>query len=612
VTMLQGYQYGRPALVDPGKTFASEEEWLAWLEEQRVEAVRVRRAYYGGSQYSEENERCIAALASTYGHGVDDTEKAVARAMSLWTRRLPEHLRLHEYSTVIQEAVDYIAAQLAGSFSVEVEESTAADVIRNVLDSSPELAGTDDEDDLTAVNPMREAVKVGDCVVLQRWDVEDQTCWLEFWDSERVELRFVDGRQDRISKAIVVETQWRPDPQQEGRVVPIEVRRTWEVVQRAANQADRDLAIAAGAPVPQPEIRRECVETVTRAGNQDGQDEEILEVIPWGVPFLPWWPIRSNRDSLRSVRGDSLITEQAMKAADRYNAVEQVSWLIARYNSHSNLVVTGDNALVMQQKAEQISKDVADVLLFPAATNAFALSLPTDPQMIEHQRQVLLDSLYGTMGIARVDQTSLEGLGGITGYALEILTLKSRGTFKKVRSQLIRDWKRVLNMSLDCFCYWSVTPPENLLHPEGIIGLGADGETVVAKAPAYDRIDPKARFPKRAMTINIGTGDVVDEAAIRDDFVAKLISQEEALRLRGKTPDQITQILKEQAKAAEESARRQREAFGEVGTEGAGRFGAGNGGQLPNSQRPPSSAQAGSSTQTTNARGRAADAARAS
>jgi hypothetical protein len=590
---LIGYQNGRAVWSTTAEAgeFPTRDAYLDWLEEQRVAGVVTRKTYYAGQQYDDENAKCIDALEMA-GAKVQGDEKSVIRAKEIWARKLPEHLRLHEYSTVIQEAIDFVANRLSDQFSIDVDDDDAAKVIQAALDATPELAGTDDDDELTVANVMREAVKAGDAVAQLLWDPERAAVWMRFWDSEAVDLRFKDGRPDVIEKAIIKQVDWRPDPADGFREKSMTIARVWEVQERLMNGQEIDNALASGAEFPPvAQLRRECVETVYEVdasvtGDPATRDQDglrFLEEIPWGVPFVPFWPIRSDRQTLRANRGDSMITEQAMKTADRYNANEQVSWLIARYNSNASLVIVGDNAMLMQQKNERLNKDVADVLTFPGGTSALSLSLPTDPQMIEHQRQVLLDGLYGTMGITRVDQSSLEGLGGVTGYALEILNQKSQGTFSRVKKQLIRDWKKLMNKVLDCHTYWSVAPPEILIGQTAFAEL-APAPDVVELTTSYNALDPKTAFPERAMKVNVGSGDIVDIAAIRDDFTAKLISQQEALRLRGKSAPEIEEIMKEQQAAADQAMERQQQLFG-ASTEGTGQTGGSSSGQAGSSTR---------------------------
>ena len=89
-------------------------------------------------------------------------------------------------------------------------------------------------------------------------------------------------------------------------------------------------------------------------------DDDPVEETPLELPFLPWCLLRSQVRSLSATRGESVMTQQAMECADRYNAVEQVAWLIARYNSHGNLAVIGDAASLKAQQEERVEKDVAE------------------------------------------------------------------------------------------------------------------------------------------------------------------------------------------------------------------------------------------------------------
>jgi hypothetical protein len=565
VNVLQ-YSGGRIVPVEfdagDGMEWRTREEYLEALERDRRRAVGLRRAYYDGRQYDSRNAMCRQEMLTNTEASWE--EKAVARAMALWDDKLPEHLRLHEYSTQIAESVDFVANRLADTARIEVEASAAAAVVNAALDASPELAGSPDDDVVVLVNVFREAVKVGDTVVLVRWNPAKTTCWVEFWDSEMVELRFGEDN-DTITRAVVEQVDWRVPPGSEtGVEEPCQLRRVWEVVPRETvgdiplDLLDSLLTLGAIDEMPAGAlgVRMECVERVYLV---KADTDELLETMWWGVPFLPWWPIRGDRKSLRANRGESLISNQTMKTADRYNAVQQHAWLIARYNSHANVVLIGD-AVMIEKQNKTVKKDVADVMVFPGATDAKVIQLPTDPQMIKQQEETLKDGLYGSMGITRVDQGSLEGLGGVTGYALEILDQKSEGTFNRIRQQIARDMKRLVNLILDCYAYWSAAQS----------AAAEDDVTALRPAP-YLQIDPQSVFPDRGMEIRLGSGHVVDAARIRDDYVSKLISLEEALRQRGYDDDQIKVIVRELQEAQERAAEAQREAFGQTGTEGTRR-----------------------------------------
>ncbi len=565
----------RPSDVDPAN-YGTRDEYLTALEDARRGMVAKQRAYAGGTQYDARNAECLEMLSRVTDDG-DMGEKAIARALALFTGQLPEHLRLHAYSTQIGESVDFIAGRLSKGFQVEFEDTEVERVLNAALDASPETSGSDDDTQRNIVGVVREACTAGDTAVLLRWDPVAGTGWFEFWASDTVELRFREDRPDEIAEAIVRSVDWMNLDGDGERLVHL--KRKWVVRKRVLN-AER---LQAEPGIPEV-ARLECAEEVYRI---EGSEEVLLDTHWWGVPFVPWWPLRAWRRSLKSLRGDSLVSEQAMGAADRYNANEQVSWLIARYNSHSNLVVWGDAAVVLKSKSERMAKDVADMLILPGAEGVETLSLPTDPQMIEHQRAVLRESLFGAMGLAQIDQESLEGLGGVTGYALEILNEKTGQTLDQIRAQLVADLKKLFNMLLDATAYWQLGVQEiDPLTP----GLGDPDDGVdidslqpeLLTAQGYEDLTPETVFANRQMTIEMGSGYIVDDVKIRDDFNAKLISQQEALRKRGYGKDDIKAIMDEQAEAQTEALKRQAEQFG-TGTESTARpngpFGAGRGTQ---------------------------------
>lgn len=564
VNVLQ-YDGGRivPMPLSGDITWGTREEYLQALERDRVNAVRLRRAYYDGRQYDRRNAQCREEMLSSLD--ATQEEKAVVRAMAYWDDTLPEHLRLHEYSTQIQESVDFVSNRLADSARVILADASANGVVQTALDASPELAGTPDDQELVLVNVFRDAVKAGDVPCLVRWNgTGEGTCWVEFWDSEIVEMRFAEDN-DTLTKVIVEQIDWAVPPgSTTGQEEPVVIRRVWQVRDRTMvgdvplDVLEGQLELSPDLQLPQGPVgvRLECAEDVYLVKSDA---DELLATVWWGVPFVPWWLLRGDKKSIRATRGESLISDQTMKAADRYNAVQQHGWLIARYNSHANLAVAGD-AMMIEKQHQRIRKDVADVLTFPGSTSITAVELPTDPSMINAQSETLKDSMYGSMGVTRVDQSSLEGLGGVTGYALEILDQKSNGTFSRIRQSLQRDLKRLVSLILDCHAYWSAA------HA----AAGQDDDTPGAeRATPYVDVDPKGRFPNRAVEIRLGTGHIVDDARIRDDFVSKLISLEEALRLKGYDDDGVKKIVQELQEAQERAATAQREAFGETGTEGS-------------------------------------------
>jgi hypothetical protein len=526
-----------PVVGDDERTWASREDYLADVERQRRELVAECRRYYAGEQYDDDNARCLQDWVSDMsGTG----EKSLARRL-FDVYQLPEHLRLHAYSTQLAEAVDWIADRLAEGFAVEASPKPVEQIITDCLNATPEFAAGDDDEERSVATVLREAGKAGDVPVLVRWDKVEGCCWLEFWDSEMVRMDFRDDRPDQLESVTVEHIDWRVVG---GVTKQVTVRREWVL-------SDQDEGTGTAR------ARRRCVERVFIISEGEKVAERPVAVHEWNTDVLPWGLVRAQRDNLRATRGSSWITVQAMRTADRYNAVEQVSWLIARYNSHGNMYVIGD-AVMVQKDNEQyrVHKDVADVLTFPGGTAAGVITLPTDPQMIEHQKSTLVDAMYGRFGLVRTDNETVSNLGQVSGYALEILNEKSEGTFARVRSQLIKDFKALLNLVVDCHQAWSATSPDD--DPEDLdldtgvadddLGTGTGGDT-----------------PDRKITVRLGSGWIVDIASARDDYVAGAISRREYLRIKGKGNDEIDDIEDEIAEEEQETQDRVQAALGESG-----------------------------------------------
>lgn len=532
-------------------TYASEGDWRQAQELTRRGEVVRRRAYYDGSQHDADNRACLARAAA-------DEARAGEKALARWIRdtELPEHQRLHSYSTQIAEAVDFLTHRLASEFGVEAAKNPRVqDVIDRCLDASPELSGTADDDELSVVNVTREALGAMDCPVRVRFDLAQQVAWLDFYPSDAVRMDFTDQKSDRPTFVALWETHWLAA--EDGRMRQVTIRREWQVEVFTYPGPD-DYLYPAGTRTGPTTLQ--CVESwwEERAGDQD----VLLDRIPQGVPFVPWGLLRGSRKKLRAERGESIISQRAMDTANRMDAVLQHGWLAARHNSHATLGVVGDGAMIQMQKDPTIHKDIADVLTFPGGTGLVPIVLPTDTALLEHQRNALLDELYGCFGLARVDQSTLQGLGQVTGYALEILNTKTDATFEALRTQFVRDWKALLNTVLDCHAHWTAAGAQ--VDPESVFDP-------VASVLAGLRADPRLIYPQRDIEIRTGSGGVADVAQLRDDYVAKVIPRKEVLRQRGYTDDEIKQLETELEEEATADAQRQQAAFG--GTEG-GPFGA--------------------------------------
>jgi hypothetical protein len=500
-------------------------------EEARRLGASKRRLYYTGEQLSDENLECAQALR------IDPRVK-----------RIPETMRLHAYSTQIGECIDYLADRIGEGWNIEADDDRVNQVIEDAIKSSPQLSAEDEDGNIVPVtdDALRDAMQTGDVAAYVAWDPISRVAVIELWESENVEFRYENTLE--VSKVIRTETIWANRP---GLGVV-------QVVER------KEYALA-----PNVAGYLECFVTTI----WDNDDEPQGPPQGLGIGRLPWQLLRCEAKGLRDTRGQSPISEQVMEAVDRFNAVQQLAFRIARYNSHGNLGVVGDNALLKVEAEGHVSKDVADVLTFPGGTSLVALSLPTDPQMINQQAGELKDEIVGAFGLVRVDPDTWGGLGTVSGYALEILNTRSESTFKRIRRQWRKDWTALLNLLLD-IAAWGEEAQTAYVDPvtQQLVDIALpefdeirqvqppvlipDGATLLTK---WWEVTPNQVFPNRTLKLTMGTGYIVDEVMIREDFSTGLISHEEALRQRGYSDKDIKQILKEiddrKAKDAEAEAK---------------------------------------------------------
>ncbi|QOP66152.1 portal protein [Arthrobacter phage DanielleIgnace] len=472
-------------------------------ERDRKGMVQIRRMYYEGEQYDRINETRAKAMK-------------VASVFDL-----PEHEKLHAYSTQIQESVDFIAGQMSENFDLVIKDKTVQGIVEKALKRSPSLRGAYGQNNLSLTNTVRDALIAMDTPVLIRWDPVAETAWPEYWASEDVTFEYNERDLTRLEMVSTVQSVWATG--------------------------------FGGVQMPKNEITEYFLqfgECMKRTYFENERESAVTE--PQGIPFIPWVSLRINATSVKEQRGRSIISTQACKSADRYNALEQVAFLIARYNSHGNLAVIGDGTTLKAQMDERINKDVADVMTFPGGTAIQVLTLPTDAQMIIHQRTVLLDSLFGSFGLARVDQETLTGLGQVTGYALEILNRRSEVTFTQIKNQYVGDFKTMLNMLLDMHVYKST-------EQEFWAAQNPVGEDPMAVPVLFDEamagamwgrlrdLDPLTVYPeeKRVFEIHLGSNTVVDKVQLKAEYDAGLISRAEYLRQCGYTEQEIRTINEE-------------------------------------------------------------------
>jgi hypothetical protein len=545
-------------------------------EDARREAVATNRAYYAGTQFDWDNQQWRKA------NGFVDSKQLT-----------PEHKRLHAYSTQIADCVDYIVNQLSDGFGIVVEEdedvrkdqmkkwkedqdqvkaetpmfekapviekpgvSDGVKELQDIIDravEASEVLNNGDDDDIGIDEILKDAGIAGDVAYETLWDPIEETCYWEFWAAEDVEFEVPRGkwvkqvtRRQRILVKEMDERGLEVERDVQERVVwdlefpPMMTQipaTVGDVPDSRSPVEESPVAVAADvlADTPHKECRR-------RTYHDDSEDP--VETQWLGLPFIPWGLIRIDKRGLKGYRGDPLITRRALDNADRYNSNEQHAWLIGRYNSHGNIAVVGDQAFLKLELDPVVDKDVADVLRFPGGTSVFAITLPTDPQMIEHIKAVTADAIYASFGLVRVEPDTIQGLGAPSGYSLE--NRKSDGTFRRARRTVKRDVIAMTNQMLDVTAYrrGAVMTDEQLIklyeeNPELDIPVG-----MLPEQPFWE-IDPTEVFPERNLDVRMGSGYIVDSVQIRDDFTAKLISHKEALRRLGLSNDDIDQILDE-------------------------------------------------------------------
>jgi hypothetical protein len=486
-------------------------------EDARKDKIARNRAYYHGTQYDRDNALQKRAM--------------VTSGDLLEMQLLPEHVRLNVYSVQIAECVDFIANQLTDGFTIVATDPRVQTVIDSAVDATELLRNGSDED-MAFDELVIDGAQAGDVPYEVLWDPVEAVAYWEFWPAESVEFDVPYGS-------------WVKKVTRKQMVVVEDVDKAGTLVEREVEERcvfDLQLRLPDDGSEPRQECRKRTY------WDDDSEDEP--RSIEWlGLPFIPWGVIRVDKKGLRGYRGDPLITKKACDNADRYNANEQQAWLIARYNAHGNLAVVGDAAyLKLQADDNKVAKDLPDVLGFPGGTGVFPVSLPTDPQMIEHTRRVTSDAMYNTFGLVRVEPDTLSGLGTPSGYALEVLNRKSDGTLRRIRRLIKTDTIAMISLTLDVTAYRqgvAITDPALLAAVADDPALADDIGMFVPERADWTDVDPQAVFPNRKIQVRMGSGYIVDEVMIRDDFIAGLISLEEALRQRGEDVDEIARIIGE-------------------------------------------------------------------
>jgi hypothetical protein len=456
-----------PTGIDP----ARRDEDLA-LRDVTLQTYAAARIYYAGQQYDEENDTLWEALGYK-GKGM----------------RLPEHLRKHAYSSHIQEAIDVLAdmlsegVQFSGEYADELNEAWGQ-------------AEMDERND----DWFRDSLICGDVYAIPEFDPFLETMRVDVWEAESI---------------------WPVYDQNDWRRLDHYYRFRTFADEQGEHQEERVTVLQPFQTFAPSDSNPTGV--VYQAVEYTFVDEELSESRPLMLPFLPLVHGRGDtRNRLRSRFGDSMITRKVRGSADRYNSLGQLGFRVARQNSFATLAVVGDAAnLGAGRKEEGIAKDIADVLTFPGGTDLKAITLPTDPRMIDSQTRLLEKNLYKEFGLTKIDMEDMTGMGTVSGYALEVLNRKDRATHERVRKNAKAGIRALANMMLD---------------------IKAIREAQAQGTPWWE-VDPDAIYPNRAgIQVVVGSGDIVDTTSDRDDYTAGVVSRKYVLRRKGMSDGQIDAV----------------------------------------------------------------------
>lgn len=469
--------------------------------EAAVAIYGTNRLYYSGEQYEAENQ----ALADQAGYTQQN-------------RRLPEHLRKHAYSSHIQESIDILSDQLAQGIQFD---GTHADLLNQWWLESEMNERADDW--------FREALILGDVYGVPDWDPVDEIMKVDVWEGEAIWPVYAQDDWRKLTHWYRYGTVLDDQGMEHDEVRIYVLEPTGQVMQQQTVVDPELLQIEFGDEAPELYMVQQVVEYVYVDDQQTERNELRLPVHPLAHAR------GDTRRRLRSRFGDSLITKKVRGSADRYNAISQLGFRVARQNSFATIAVVGDAAnLGAGGRNNDISKDIADVLTFPGGTNVSTVSLPTDPRMIEQQLHQLERNLYREFGLTKTDISEFGGLGTVSGYALEIMNRKDRATQDRIRNAAIAGIRALANRMLDVHAVRSAEAA----------GMGD-----------WWSIDPQQVYPDReGIEIVIASGDVVDSVSDRDDFTTGLVSRRYVLRRRGLGSTEIDTVETEINEQAQQQA----------------------------------------------------------
>jgi len=479
----------------------------------RRRGVIIRRQYFHGEQYVDEN----VVIAEKFAETQPDFEPR-------W-QRLPEHQRLHAYSEDIPDGLNFIADQLTGNMQISADNAVVSQKCEDIW----VISGLQ----FRMQDISRETMIAGDLFVrvvpFAHDPDDDPQAMLHLWEAEVVEAYYSESNFRLLDELRIEEHRFVNEDGKnvQKRFVSIFRMEIWDY------GGDFE---EIGESLGLDRFQLTCVERIEIDGDE-------VSARSLDLPFIPWVHMHGEQKSLRSMYGDPLLSFQLMETIDRMNANDQLEFLAVRYNSYGNVVITGDEAFLRDQTQASytISMDVADALVFPGGTDVHAVTLSINVEAYEYQRSVLVEEAYGLMGLERIDSANIAGLGGVSGYALEILNRKTDGTFRRIVENQREGMIDSLNMML-----W-------------VDQIVREAEVDVFGIRHF--WDVELNDIDRTIKVDFGTAYIVDEVAVRDDFLSGMISRREALRKNGYDDDEIEQIELDLATQAAASATIEAEAI---------------------------------------------------
>ena len=452
-------------------------------EEEREQERKARKAayerywlYYDNEQYAKDNKNAKLGLS------MKEDE------------RLPEHLRKHAYSGVIEEGIDFITDQLMENLSIEVKTKKEIasgepdDTIPKEQIRFDEMWDGSDMD-LEAPDLTREALISADSYLLLKWDEAEKIVRFLPYEATAIDPIYSDTDYKKMIMATIYSTVYSQEEKRE-----LTTREQYVLGMTS-------------------EGYQECIYLKFEEDNDVPIEAKLLN-----IPFIPIIHLRAIRKKVRKSFGESLV-KKAMEDADRYNAVNQLEFLIGRYNSGSHLALFGTESRITPEQL-LIGTEVNDFWAFPNTTDAKVMTLPTDTTMMDNQCEKIEKNMYKKMGIQKMDMEDIKGMGAPSGYSLEIMNRKTDGVFSRIQKELSKGYTLIFNQALDM-------------------------QAIMESGKEWWSVDPLKAFPNRTIKFTFGTVFVADAEQIRQDYVAGLISRKRALMMKGYSEQEALEIVEE-------------------------------------------------------------------